>query len=315
MKIDVNDWKRIKQELLKTFRKRLPSQDRKPSREYRSPEGYLDHEYLHCLKQMSFFEVEKNEIWRGLSIATLGLQDLEIDPYYLSKDILRYLVNTDYPSTSISLQETYPLLEVVIPTGELLDDQGDSIVLLIIVDYFLWRDMARANLLRSMWQNEPTSYRYGIYGLCEHGAVFYTPVQTKEEDQVAAGEVVISNGKVVDVLQAVKSIGINLMILLKEYPEYVTIQASAPYNTSGFGLASKQNTKKSSKLDPKVIGVDFNTKVTVERPSNNVKLNPSTQKKNPSKRAHFRRGHWRRQRKGQRLVDHEYVWIKPVFIG
>jgi len=312
---NVTNWKVIKQELLKSFRKRLPPVDRKPVREFRSPEGYLDHEYLHCLKQMSFFEVEKNEIWRGLSMAVLGLQDLEIDPYYVTSDILRYLVNTDLPSATQAYQEVSPFLELVIPTGELVDDEGDSIVLLIVIDYFLWKEMARDELLQSIWEDEKTLYRYGIYALCEHGAVFYAPVlNDKELDATATGETVIRNGVVDNVLQVVKLIGLNLMILLKEYPEYITVQSSGKlHGSSGFG--GKPKVSKPTKYSPKIIGADFNTKVSTEQTVIQAPTQAGGSTKKSTKRPHFRRGHWRRQRKGTRLVNHEYVWIKPVFIG
>jgi len=313
--INMTDWKRIKQELLKSFRKRLPPVDRKPIREFRSPEGYLNHEYLHCLKQMPFFEAEKNEIWRGLSMAVLGLQDLEIDPYYVTTDILKYLVNTDLPSSTQAYKEVSPFLELVIPTGELVDDEGDSIVLLIVIDYFLWREMARAEILKSIWKEEKTPYRYGVYGLCEHGAVFYTPVlNDKGLNATATGEIIIRDGRVDNVLEVVSLIGLNLMILLKEYPEYVTIQSTGNLNT-GSGFGGKANLYKATKHSPKIIGADFNTKLIVEKTVTLASTQAKTTTKKPTKRPHFRRGHWRRQRKGMRLADHEYVWIKPIFIG
>jgi len=310
----MQDWKKVKAELIKSFHKLLPPADRKPDREFKSPQGYLDHEYLYCLKQMAFFEIEKNEIWRGLAYTCLGIDDLKIDPYYISKDILSHLANTELPDLSHPFQEATPFLEVVLPTGELLDDEGDSIVMLIVVDYYLWREMAQDDRLKKVWEGTEKSYRYGVYGLCEHGAVFYAPILSEKDlNPVAQGEVVISGGRVDDVLQTVRSIGLNLLILVQEYPDYITIKPSPPcISGPGFGKAKK--TKKPVLRSPRIIGSDFNVKYDLEDHQSQISV-ISSPAHSVGKRPHFRRGHWRRQRKGDRLKEHQYIWIKPKLIN
>jgi hypothetical protein len=109
------NWTQIKKGLIQAINRRLTPADRKPRREFRSPSRYLTHEYLYCLRQMSFFEFDTNEIWRGLASVSLGMEDLEIDPYYLSQDILSALINTDLPDLSHPFQEISPFLEVYLP--------------------------------------------------------------------------------------------------------------------------------------------------------------------------------------------------------
>lgn len=74
-------------------------------------------------------------------MAVLGLPDIEMNPYYVTTEILKYHIKTDAPSATQAYQEASPFLELVIPTGELVDDEMDSIVLLIIINYFLCREM------------------------------------------------------------------------------------------------------------------------------------------------------------------------------
>ena len=57
----MKDWVAIKKRFTTLIHSRIPKADRKPDREYSSPPSYLSHEYIYCLKQMSFFEFEKNE--------------------------------------------------------------------------------------------------------------------------------------------------------------------------------------------------------------------------------------------------------------
>lgn len=308
----MKDWSAIKKSFTKLIHSRIPKKDRKPDREYSSPPGYLSHEYMYCLKQMSFFEFEKNEIWRGLAIASLGMDELSIDPYFLSKDILQHLVNTDLPDPSTPYQELTPFLEVAIPTGELLDDDGDSIILIIVVDYFLWRAQAKHEIIKSQFQGPEPEYRYGVYGLSEHGGVFYAPVHNQEElNPIAEGEIVISNATVIDVLHRLKSIGLNLLLLLQEYPEYV-VTHPIRQNRSGSGFG--KSTKKAKLKAPRIIGSDVNIRrerdAFTQAQNNSIKSSMGT-----FKRPHFRRGHWRRQRKGKGLVDHQYIWIKPRLIN
>lgn len=308
----MKDWVAIKKRFTKLIHSRIPKADRKPDREYSSPPGYLSHEYMYCLKQMSFFEFEKNEIWKGLAIASIGIDELSIDPYFLSKDILQHLVNTDLPDPSTPYQELTPFLEVAIPTGELIDDDGDSIALIIVIDYFLWRSQARHEIIKSQFQEYEPEYRYGVYGLSEHGGVFYAPVQNQGElNPVAEGELIISNETVINILHRLKSIGLNLLLLLQEYPEYVvTHPIRQNHSGSGFG----KPTKKSRVKAPRIIGSDVNIRrekdTFAQVQTNSMKSGSGT-----FKSSHFRRGHWRRQRKGKGLVDHQYIWIKPKLIN
>jgi len=310
----MKNWKSIKQSLIKTFNKRLSAADRKPDREFRSPKGYLTHEYLNCLKQMAFFEHETNDIWRGLAFATLGMIDLAIEPYYISDEILSSLINTDLPDLSYPFQEISPFLEAYLPSGALLDDEGDSVVSLIVVDHILWKQMARDDQLKQYWKKEKIDYRYGVYGLCEHGGIFYAPVLNNQDlNPTAEGELVISGGRVTDVLQSIKSIGLNLMILLQEYPEYITVTAP-PLSSGGSGFGKSKNRKKIALHPPRIIGCDFNVRAETD---SDIQLSQAATLANSgnTKTPHFRRGHWRRRRTGQGLRNHRHIWIRPKYIN
>ena len=308
----MKDWVTIKKSFTKLIHSRIPKKDRKPDREYSSPPGYPSHEYMYCLKQMSFFEFDKNEIWQGLAMASLEIDELSIGPYFLSKDILQHLVNTDLPDPSTPYQEVTPFLGIAIPTGDLLDDEGDSIVLIIVVDNILWRSQTKHETIKSQFHELEPEYRYGIYGLTEHGGVFYAPVHNQSDlNLVAEGEIVISNETVIDILHRLRSIGLNLLLLLQEYPEYVT---SYPIRQNQSGSGFGKSPQKSRTKAPRIIGSDVNIRrekdAFTQVQTNSLKSGHGT-----FKRPHFRRGHWRRQRKGKGLVDHQYIWIKPKLVN
>jgi hypothetical protein len=182
-----------------------------------------------------------------------------------------------------------------------------------VVDYILWKKMARDARIKKLWDREKIDYQYGVFGLCEHGGVLYAPVLGDNDlNPSTEGEMIISGGEVDDVLQSIKSIGLNLMILLQEYPEYIATQ-TVKTNPAGRGFGSGKTNKQKSLGGARVIGSDFN----IRRESDNIatRIHSPNQGQASTKKPHFRRGHWRRQRRGIGLTDHHYIWIKPKFIN
>jgi len=251
---------------------------------------------------------------------------MSIDPHYLSEDLLQDLLNTDFPDQVQQFRNVTPLLRIFLPSGALLDDTGDSIVILIIEEYNVWEEMERArdmkwkgadgtqvtNLvleyMNGFKESGAKQCRFVVHAITEHGAAFRAPIE--EEDAVLEplqGIQYICNGQVEEILNALKRIGLNLLLLLQSYPEYITI--AAPFNTKnshgqGFGSSGRPKL-----LQPRCIGPDLNTRL--EDDSTSVGQYGSTNKKS----THLRRGHWRRQRTGSGLRGHRFIWIKPIVIN
>ena len=322
----MTNWKLKNSALRKYFNAHILPQDRRPIREFRSPAGYLPHAYLHCLEQISFLQSGNNDVWREIGIRSFGMQDLSIDPHYLSGDLLQDLYNTDFPDQINHFQNVTPLLRVFLPLGTLLDDTGDSIVLLIVEDYPLWEEMERD--LNVQWKmpdrttrNSPVleymnefksagvkQCRFAVHAITEHGAAFRAPIE--EDDIILApleGIQYISNGQVDAVLDALKRIGLNLLLLLQSHPEYIKNGFAFNLKSNsgcGFGSSSKNHL-----LQPRCIEADINTRLEV---ISNLK---SQGKITKPKSRHLRRGHWRRQRTGAGLSSHQFIWIKPVIVN
>jgi hypothetical protein len=320
------NWSAKKQEIEGLIKRMLPPAGRKPSIEYYSPNGFLPHSYLHCLEELCFFNDHINEIWRKYVHRCLGMKELGINPYYVSDKMLGALLNTDLPDISTPIRGSAPFLKLFLPTGALLDDDGDSIVILILEDFQLWHEcvlknrktwsyngIKKRNYLLEMMESidDPSEMpRFTVHAFTEHGSLYAVPINDGDKVlEPAEGMLVINNGAVEDVLDALKRISINVLYLLESYPEYISspsIKSSAFTKGRGFGSASKKNHLRS----PRCIGVDFNVRID-QNTSGAALFNARV----IAKRMHLRRGHWRRQRTGSGLRHQKYTWIKPMLIN
>ena len=322
----MQNWSAKKQALKDLIKQNLPPAGRKPAIEYYSPDGFLPHSYLYCLEELCFFNHQINEIWRKYIYRCLGMKELGINPYYVSDKILDAFLNTDLPDISIPIRGSAPFLKLFLPTGALLDDDGDSMVILILEDFLLWHEFVlknqatwsynginkRNHLLEMMEAiDDPSEMpRFTVHAFTEHGSLYAASID--EGDKVlepAEGVLVINNGAVDDVLDALKRISINLLYLLESYPEYISsplIASSAFTKGRGFGSASKKKLLRS----PRCIGMDFNLRID----QNNLGV-ISPNATGLARKMHLRRGHWRRQRIGSGLRWHKYTWIKPMLVN
>ena len=318
-------WKSKKKKIIEYINKHILPKNQKPEREYSSPYGYLPHSYLYCLEQVSFLQLSNNKIWEEIAYRSLGIQNLSIDPYYLNPELLEYLLNTDLPEALTTFANVTPILLVYLPTGALLDDDGDSIVVLMIEDYPLWESMENNRMDRFAIDNidivnpvfeymnaftkaQVQQPRFAIHAITEHGAAFRAPVETNDIILgTLEGLQYFKNGRVDNVLDAIKRIGLNLLLLLQSHPEYITIgHPVSAKHLRGMGFAAKTS---NGLRNPRCIGLDINQRI--EEDSSSLSKS-STGKK---KVTHLRRGHWRRQRVGSQLSSHRFIWMKPILIN
>lgn len=180
----------------------LPNGRRYPRRRYRSPDGYPDHLFVHRLKEITKHYADSNspnEIYDLCGAVHAEMQGLTIEPFYLTSELLEFFINTDLPSTSSRYQESCPILEVLIPHGLIQDEDGDPIVVLIVVDYAFLEQMTD---VRYGAKPDIPMPLYSIIALTEYGSLLHTPIfQDADLNPCADGEGVLFGGQVSDVLQ------------------------------------------------------------------------------------------------------------------
>lgn len=320
------NWSAIKTALKNQIASKIPPYGRRPKIEYRSPNGYLPHSYMYCLEELCFFNHSINEIWRTYTYRCLGMKDLGINPYYVAPELLDALLNTDLPDLTAPIRGSAPFLKLFLPSGALLDDNGDSIVVIVLEDFHLWHEFVLNSrtiwafggkevpnvVLKMMESIDDLSLlpRFTIHAFTEHGSLLVTAIENNDVAlEPAEGIFIINNGEVTNVLDTLKRISVNLLYLLESHPEYISTPKLIPGTSSrgqGFGSISKR----SSPRPPRCIGLDFNLRV-----DSGVVGTITTNTTNLGKITHLRRGHWRRQRIGSGLKSHKYTWIKPMLIN
>jgi hypothetical protein len=286
--------------------KLIPQESRLPARQYANPKGYVAHDFIHKAKQVTkiYGELEVNEIYVMCKQMYELMEVAKTEPYFLSPDLLLPLLQTDLPDLSHPYQDVAPFLEVMVPLGMLFDEDGDSVCCITIVDYEVISRLFGYSLSIDPSDGE---LRYSIIARTEGGATIHVPVYANSElNPSAEGDGVIYNEELMPILDKIKAVGMNLLLLLEAYPDYVShIPVPNPLQQKGFGKPKKKL------LAPRVIGADFLTR----------KVTPSTSPNQPTKRIgkakspHIRRGHWRRSRHGQGRRQYRWNWIQPRMIN
>ena len=274
----------------------------KPRRNFRSPNGFLDYEYLQCLKARALLD-ESGRI-NFLKSTIREVDSLKIDPYFLREGLAELLLRTDLPEKVYSSPDVSPLLEIVLPHGFLVDE-GQSVSLMYIVDVPLLFEMSSKEV-PDVPAPPGMGFRdlvYAVFGIGEFGSVY--------EDRIFTDTCLLSSPEYrhepehSDVHASLRSIALNLLLMLKEYPEYVTVESGIK-GRSGFGSISC----KDRKIPPRVIGENFNI-----RPVRKVFKGEEESVNGRSRIAHMRRGHWRRQRHGVNRCSVKHIWIRPMLIN
>lgn len=216
----------------------------KPRRNFRSPVGFLDYEYLHWIKTCILLD-ESGGI-DFFKDAIRGVDSLKVDPYFLKKGLAELLLRTDLPEKVFSSPDVSPILEIVLPHG-LLVSEGQSISLMYVIDIPLHFEMSGCDVPDIPGPTGRTlrDLVYAVFAVSEFGVVF--------EDRIFSYTCLTPSidgrdWNPSDVHQSLRSIALNLLLLLKEYPEYVTV-ASGAKGKSGFGSGSG----KDQKIAPRVI--------------------------------------------------------------
>ncbi len=274
----------------------------KPRRNFRSPNGFLEYEYLQCLKALVLLD-ESGKV-DDLKNTIRGVDSLKIDPYFLSEGLAELLIRTDLPEKVYSSPDISPVLEIVLPHGFLVDE-GQSVSLMYIVDIPLHFEMSSMEVpdLTGLPGMGLRDLIYVVYGVNEFGSVYQDRIFTDTCLLQPFCEDHESNYS--NVYTSLRSLALNLLLLLKEYPEYVTVESGIK-GKSGFGSISC----KDRKTAPRVIGENFNI-----RPVRKVFKGEQESVNGRFRIPHMRRGHWRRQRHGVNRSSVKQVWIRPMLIN
>jgi hypothetical protein len=292
-----------KKDLIDSF-KYLPLERRKPEREYGSPKGFITHSHHHKSKEIASLMGEMSGA-NDIHVAWSNINDLmkqfKTEPYFLSPQTLDDLLETELPSIGTPYQDSIPILEVILPSGHLLDDENDSIYCLVIVDYEVANQMAGYKIFGKGNGELP---RYTIFAFTECGALFNAPIFNDADIKaIAEGEGVISDAVTMNTLDRIKAVGLNLLLMLEAYPEYIR-HTPIPNQAKGFGRSNK------TILAPRVISAD-----SLVRKQTPQKSQQKTPRIGTPKSPHIRKGHWRRSRHGQGRRQYRWNWIQPKRIN
>lgn len=302
-------------ELAKRIRN-IPPSLRVIEREYLNPSGFISHRLYHdirCARAIASLANRDSNRYTMEDHALLNICHASVlaqsYPYFLSADLLLNLRDTDPPSLLHPLQEVLPILEVIIPSDLIVDEDGVGICCFNVIDL---------PVAYRMFPGEFDFPRYDeglLYYICAfnvHGEMStvgaYSPLKVPDDLQ----EKVVSSSADCEAdfvtQEQIRNVALNLLMLYSAYPSYITTKSSP--GSSGMGFSSASAIKRNKLLPSRIISDNFwNTK------ESDAYRQPGNKAKRGVKAPHIRRGHWRRVRCGANGRIHKWRWIKPVPIN
>ena len=282
----------------------------KVKREQRSPSGYIKHKEYCAVKYLKKSEYEElaaanmqDSIYTTWSMVFDLIETAQSNPYFVSRELTDALKQTDIPEVSHAFQTVLPVLEVILPLGALVDEEGLDITSAVIIDCLIAKNMFDDPLKFTASEEAP---RYMICMFNEVGALMVIPVYEDGRDPIPVeGRLSRATDEVKARLKELRDICMNLLLLFEAHPEYVGSLTTAPSSTPS---SIKKN--RSSLLPPRIIGTSTFDRRTIEVATS--LCNGSTGRQMPP---HMRRGHWRRTRFGSDVIQYKWNWIKPVAIN
>ena len=305
----------LREEKRKLFAKQLRNMMLKMPKvkdEQRSPSGYIKHkEYcaIKHLKKQEALDLEsaggKDEIYTTWSRVFDLVELARSRPYFLSEQMADALTKTDIPDLSQRFQMVLPVLEVIVPSGKLVDDESLDVLAIVIVDCLVAKEMFDDPLRLTSTEDSP---RYILCMFNEVGALMVIPVYADNRDPLPVwADTSTANESVRKNLMELRDVAMNLLLLYEAHPEYVGTM-SAPTNAGS--VASKKN--RNSLMPARIIGLDF-FEIIIRDTSSLPSTAALTGRKMPP---HIRRGHWRRTRLGSgSKINYKWQWIRPVSIN
>ncbi len=302
-------------ELKKRIRN-LPPSLRVIDREYSSPSGFISHRLYHDIRCVAAVESisrqESNQCtiehysWLNICRASILARSY---PYFLSKDLLLDLRDTDPPSLLYPLQEVLPILEVIIPSDLIVDEDGAGICCFNIIDLSVTYKMFPGEFDFPRYDQGLLYYvcAFNVYGEMSTVGAYSPHAVPSDLKQQAESPSAYQKGEFL-AQQQIRNVALNLLMLYSAYPSCVTTQSTS--GSGGIGFATTSAIKGNKLLPSRVISDNFwNTK------ESDALRQPRSKANRGAKAPHIRRGHWRRVRCGANGRIHEWRWIKPVPIN
>lgn len=204
---------------------------------------------------------------------------IDANLYHLDFDMGEALLQTGYMDAlgaiRINPESPLPIFQVLVPKGLISNENGDSISSIIVGE--LWNPVAHSRILSITYFGST-----GVTGQCVSklnidGSVG-REATSGSEDHFATGAL---------------SISLQIIMLMQHEIEYIESTPKQAHQ-KGFGVR---------KLYPRKIGIGISA----------PKQKPIGTHRSPL--AHWRKGHWRKQRYGVGSQSIALKWIRPVYVG
>lgn len=278
--------------------------------------------YLYSFKEKSLLSIYKQDDAALLYLSAVDFIYQQFIPcYWLEKDLIKALINTDLPHHWIDLKPFVPKGILLLPKGLIISPEGFSLNWLYfehnLVDYLrpkveVYRNSVKFAPLEDTSLTWTTQLSNGaIYatriGLTpdKNGLPTYADFEISDLAKQGYVDEIIIEREELNFIKLVSNLSFQFMLYMMAKPD--TLIVNSELGRKGFGKS-----KEDPQRDPFWIGKNFQVK-RENKPSSTS--NPGS---GGSKITHWRRGHWRNQpigAKDNRDPQFKQIWIEPVLIN
>ena len=275
-------------------------------RKYKSIAGYPTWESV-ALDLACFMEIKETGLWKELDqscklLVIMGhITALENPPiYWINKDLMTSLLNTDIPEDTVlaDLKPVLPFLFFMLPKGYIKDENGAELNWVGVRFIEKSKGVVSYKLLNGDYvHSQKVDSDRLSWVSCSSLMVGYSstegiPLSTENINKFSsyatdatATSSGIFNESDSKLTNTVSKLVINILLLMQYKPDFITDDNEISYTGTGFS----KNKRKENLINPRWIGKDFLIK-KVKSKSTSATSRP----RDPSIYPYWVRGHWRR---------------------
>jgi hypothetical protein len=252
---------------------------------------------------------DSDSVALGAGLVSQFYLDMQGAALWVKRDLAESLLNTTPPDVVTEHKVVFPVCTLVLPTGLLLDDEGEAVELLVVSE-------------SSEFQSYATEHYPGLTRRKGHGlmvaalgplATYYHYIPWLVED--GSIEPFGSDSlepELESFFDRCHALVKNLILLMGSQPEMVSQELVLPPRAQrGFGGVDHR------KVQPiRWVGKDFLSRRETKRPAGSAGGSSGGEMGagRVSPRSHWRRGHWHTTLHGPGRKERRLTWFEPVLV-